>query len=787
MKEGEVMNEKNEFDILENAESSVTDRLEAEFPPRDNREKEKIFRMSERKFNNTSAPDTEKEQTVSGVEVYRRPKWQRGLSIAAACALVVGGATGGTYAFNRFRNTPAAESQLDTRKKVAPFGDFSELEYQLCDYDRDSMITVTIEDSPEAYGYFELFSGPIISQQKRDKLADFFNNYDYEEIAADTDEAIGVVNEAVTEAETIDISTVKDAPAPINADESDPYFIYCRDNEIKAVKIYDVGEFGVLNYTHFNFEEQDGQYFMTDDEMSVEGYKIDYGLFKSTINEILSSEDEEETPTKPEYKGVAPFGNFSEREYFIPGGEDAEKQIFVKADEETQITFGSGEVISAEQSKQIEELFNSLEWNESVEPKTKPFWLVGIDRMTFISMDGSDFNMLSLNNDNNTLTWYSFKYETESEYEGMANYKRTEGSARQIKTYDIDYISLVNKLSEIMGRDLGYSIHNSFLNSDWIMNDVNAIHHEALSEEQKKAVYEILSSCEFKSAYNEETNADIIDDCFGFTEEDYRQMQQEEPDIPSQDFLLNAYFSQVTLTADHDSKHIVLNIESHSDSTFFGYAEYEVDENGQYANNNYSVLWNGTCPDITVADRIKSVVGSSDKPSLPEIITDLTTNDWRFLDTDPLAENHLHYNQIDLNMKYVDVNGSERSSYLQMIYGTDSISQEGLRRISDIISNNSWYEVDNMDVLDLIRLPDGSYPPSVELSMMDDKHIYVLDFTSGDGHTVLRIDAVRYFIENGVYYLDNTPDDVTNSIYGNTLVCDNPIISQTIREAAAGN
>ena len=745
MKEGEVMNEKNEFDILENAESSVTDRLEAEFPPRDDTEKEKIFRMSERKFNNTSAPDTEKEQTVSGVEVYRRPKWQRGLSIAAACALVVGGATGGAYAFNRFRNTPAAESQLDTKKKVAPFGDFSELEYQLCDYNRDSMRTVTIEDSPEAYGYFELFSGPIISQQKRDKLADFFNNYDYEEIAADTDEAIGVVNEAVTGAETINISTIEDAPAPINTDESNPYFIYCRDNEIKAVKIYDVGEFGVLNYTHFNFDEQDGQYFMTDDEMSVEGYKIDYGLFKSTINEILSSEDEEETPTEPEYKGVAPFGNFSEHEYFIPGGEDAEKQIFVKADEETQITFGSGEVISPEQSKQIEKLFNSLEWNESVEPKTKPFWLVGIDRMTFVSMDGSDFNMLSLNGDNNTLTWDSFRYETESEYEGMANYKRTEGSARQIKTYDIDYISLVNKLSEIMGRDLGYSIHNDFINSDWFTESDRKI----LSEEQKSAIYELLSNCDFE--------------------------QMSAPAITPQAYL-------VLFREENDGTLTALNIESHPDSTLFGYVNYEVDENGQYNGSNGSVMWVGSCPDNTIEDKILKILGRS---KIPEVITDLTANDWRFLDTDPLAENHLHYNQIDLNMKYVDVNNSERS-YLQMIYGTDSISKEGLSRISDIISNSGWYEVDNMDVLDLIRLPDGSYPPSVELSMMDDKHIYVLDFTSGDGHTVLRIDAVRYFIENGVYYLDNTPDDVTNSIYGNTLVCDNPIISQTIREAAKG-
>lgn len=783
MKEGEVMNEKNEFDILENAESSVTDRLEAEFPPRDNREKEKIFRMSERKFNNTSAPDTEKEQTVSGVEVYRRPKWQRGLSIAAACALIVGGATGGAYAFNRFRNTPAAESQLDTQKKVAPFGDFSELEYKIKNINMDNMKKVMIPADDEPDSFIPVWDGENISQQKRDKLADLFNNYDYESVEIDVTGYGGMTDEELAE--------MYDTLLEQHNAQEIPSFCLDSNNMVRDVFIHDIEDdegsdtdLGGIIYTYFSYTEQDGQLVMSDEQISAEAYKIDYGLFKSTINEILSSEDEEETPTEPEYKGVAPFGNFSEREYFIPGGEDAEKQIFVKADEETQITFGSGEVISPEQSKQIEDLFNSLEWNESVEPKTKPFWLVGIDRMTFISMDGSDFNMLTLNGDNNTLTWDSFRYETESEYEGMVNYKRTEGSARQIKTYDIDYISLVNKLSEIMGRDLGYSIHNSFLNSDWIMNDVNAIHHEALSEEQKRAVYEILSSCEFKSAYNEETNAAIIDDGLDFTEEDYRQIQQEEPDIPSQDFLLNAYFSQVTLTADHDGKHIVLNIESHPDSTFFGYAEYEVDENGQYASNDYSVLWNGTCPDSTVADRIKSVVGSSDKPSLPEIITDLTTNDWRFLDTNPLAENHLHYNQIDLNMKYVD--GNEKA-WRQMIYGTDSISQEGLRSISDIISNNSWYEVDNMDVLDLIRLPDGSYPPSVELSMMDDKHIFVLDFTSGDGHTVLRIDAVRYFIENGVYYLDNTPDDVTNSIYGNTLVCDIPIVSETIREAAAGN
>ena len=688
MKEGEVMNEKNEFDILENAESSVTDRLEAEFPPRDNREKEKIFRMSERKFNNTSAPDTEKEQTVSGVEVYRRPKWQRGLSIAAACALVVGGATGGAYAFNRFRNTPAAESQLDTQKKVAPFGDFSELEYKIKNIDMDNMkkVMMPADDKPDSF--IPVWDGENISQQKRDKLADLFNNYDYESVEIDVTGYGGMTDEELAEM----YDTLLEQQ---NAQEI-PSFCLDSNNMVRDVFIHDIEDdegsdtdLGGIIYTYFSYTEQDGQLVMPDEQISAKAYKIDYGLFKSTINEILSSEDEEETPTEPEYKGVAPFGNFSEHEYFIPGGEDAEKQIFVKADEETQITFGSGEVISTEQSKQIEELFNSLEWNESVEPKTKPFWLVGIDRMTFISMDGSDFNMLSLNGDNNTLTWDSFRYETESEYEGMANYKRTEGSARQIKTYDIDYISLVNKLSEIMGRDLGYSIHNSFLNSDWSTEDDRVL----LSEEQKRAIYELLSSCDFDQA-------------------------SESPKQISPDANL------VLSREENNGTHTLLNIESNPDSTIFGYVNYEVDENGQYNGSDNTVMWLGYCPDNTIEEKISEILGRSKNAPLPEIITDLTTNDWRFLDTNPLAENHLHYDVVDLNTKYTD---GYDNSYLQMIYGTDSIPEDKLKLISDLLNSTAWYESDYTEQHDLL-FPDDNYDATqcIELSMMDDDHIFVM-------------------------------------------------------------
>ena len=137
MKEGEVMKEKNELDVLENAGESVTNRLTEEFPPRDKKQKEKIYSMSERKFSNRSNGTAyNDEQSVSGVEVYKRPKWQKILSIAAAFAVVVGGITGGTYAFRHFRNTKdiSLASTPETEVGVAPFGDFAKLDYQLCDY-----------------------------------------------------------------------------------------------------------------------------------------------------------------------------------------------------------------------------------------------------------------------------------------------------------------------------------------------------------------------------------------------------------------------------------------------------------------------------------------------------------------------------------------------------------------------------------------------------------------------------------------------------------------------------
>ena len=314
------MKDNKEFDILENTEQSVIDRIASEFPPRDESEKERIFSMSEGKFNKYySGLPEDGENTVSGVEVYKRPVWQRIVSTAAAAVLIAGGITGGAFALRHFRSTaePAseAESEITTQhglKKTAPFGDFAELEYQLCDFQQESMKKILIKDTEDMKSVFELYSGPIIDSDKREKIADFFNNYDYEELSMDEDEAVGIVNTFMADQNSEPpVIIVSEENVPQEAlifqsqnmlETGSPYFIYCRDNEVRAIRFYDVGQYGVLNYTHFHYGEKDGQLVMTDDKVSVEGWKIDYDLFKTTVEEILSdtNDEPEEVTTAPE-------------------------------------------------------------------------------------------------------------------------------------------------------------------------------------------------------------------------------------------------------------------------------------------------------------------------------------------------------------------------------------------------------------------------------------------------------------------------------------------------------
>ena len=83
---------KIDLSILDNADDEIMDKI-VPFSS-DNETKRRVFNMSERKFDkmiNERETNTEYTDSVSGVEIYKRPVWHKALCAAAALAVIAGG------------------------------------------------------------------------------------------------------------------------------------------------------------------------------------------------------------------------------------------------------------------------------------------------------------------------------------------------------------------------------------------------------------------------------------------------------------------------------------------------------------------------------------------------------------------------------------------------------------------------------------------------------------------------------------------------------------------------
>lgn len=306
------MEEKNIFDILENTEQSVIDRLSEEFPPDDAEEKEKVFRMSQEKFNkanNTSKFTEADEQTVSGVEVVcKRPLWKKCLSMAAAAAILIGGAAGGFKAYKHFANTPTISDkeniteeptteQTTTEQPTTeplnnscPF-DFAAHEFSRPDPDSKTAIFVNFGKSEEEGGDgrtgFSLRGGNVIPLEKRQELADFFNSLEWEE----ADDEPKVLPEFLYTYERFCFYSLSD----------DDFIILNFDGDQSTVTITSCKIRLESDNTDENYDPSDTtamdrmiQYVAVDDTIDINEitkcYKIDYDFIKNNIKEILGDD-----------------------------------------------------------------------------------------------------------------------------------------------------------------------------------------------------------------------------------------------------------------------------------------------------------------------------------------------------------------------------------------------------------------------------------------------------------------------------------------------------------------
>ena len=84
---------KKDFEILENADDDTVQKLEAQYPVFDEKKREEIYKMTMKKMKEQNEITyTEYSEKIEGVEKYKRPVWQRVTAVAAAAAIVAGGA-----------------------------------------------------------------------------------------------------------------------------------------------------------------------------------------------------------------------------------------------------------------------------------------------------------------------------------------------------------------------------------------------------------------------------------------------------------------------------------------------------------------------------------------------------------------------------------------------------------------------------------------------------------------------------------------------------------------------
>ena len=103
-------------DLFNDIDNNTADRLSKEYPVLKDEKRERLYAMSKRKYNINEMHENNAAE-VSGVEKYRRPKWYKGASIAAAAVLLIAG-IGGSMAFISRNGHTVPTAEVETAAEV---------------------------------------------------------------------------------------------------------------------------------------------------------------------------------------------------------------------------------------------------------------------------------------------------------------------------------------------------------------------------------------------------------------------------------------------------------------------------------------------------------------------------------------------------------------------------------------------------------------------------------------------------------------------------------------------
>ena len=108
--------------LFKEIDNMIIDKISEEFPVLTEAEKERIFAMSEKKYNMDNQDKEnvgfDDESEVRGVEQYNRPILSRLTSLAAAAVILVAGISGGT-AFMKYKKNNSAATEMNDPTEAA--------------------------------------------------------------------------------------------------------------------------------------------------------------------------------------------------------------------------------------------------------------------------------------------------------------------------------------------------------------------------------------------------------------------------------------------------------------------------------------------------------------------------------------------------------------------------------------------------------------------------------------------------------------------------------------------
>ncbi len=150
------MSKNNQFDILENADDAIVERLAQTAIITDDAKK-RMFNMSKKKLsqmqreNNIKTVDeTEAEETVSGVEKYK-PKWYRTVASAAACIAVLIGIAGAVVLLKKSGGSgvdeppPVIQATVSTTSETTAYVSTSQITMSTSNHTTYTNSTSTLE------------------------------------------------------------------------------------------------------------------------------------------------------------------------------------------------------------------------------------------------------------------------------------------------------------------------------------------------------------------------------------------------------------------------------------------------------------------------------------------------------------------------------------------------------------------------------------------------------------------------------------------------------------------